>query len=144
MTAGGRTAIRGADPNCPVCLGTGTDLVFESECGECWDTSTEDLNDTRHRLAMRYIQSEQREAALEASHERQLATRNDRWERHLQSQYKQPRQPMTRKDGQILAGILGAVVALMVMGSVALRITGYEPPPDTAPTRVYGTGVYGP
>ena len=143
---GRQTAVQGADPNCPVCLGTGTDLVFESGCTNCWDTSTEDLNDTRHLLAMRYIQSEQREAAFEASHERQLATRNDRWERHLKAQYRQPGE-MPGWVKPVALTVAAVIVVGAVIGFAAGVLFGFEgndPPQSCDEARAavieYGTG----
>lgn len=45
---------RGPDPNCGVCLGTGVDLIFESECSECWSRRDANIADTRDMLAQRY------------------------------------------------------------------------------------------
>lgn len=59
MTVPGRTALDnltrpGPDPDCPVCLGTGTDLVFETSCTECWSRRDANVRDARDRIAARW------------------------------------------------------------------------------------------
>jgi len=135
MTAGGRTAYRGADPNCPVCLGTGTDLVFESECGECWDTSQEDLNDTRMLLAQRFVRSEQQEE-WEAASRAQYFHPKERWYRRI------PKPPRWAVLGAV-AAYIGTLV-LIVGGAFLVHPHLDIPDTPAEPPREWNVGRHAP
>ncbi len=49
-------APRGADPNCGVCMGTGVDLIFESECSECWSRRDANIADAREMHRQRFAE----------------------------------------------------------------------------------------